>query len=578
ISSISNCLKTDTEGTLFVDDFSISYRSKHMLTIERHLQQCLFRLEQWADQNGFTFSSSKTVCMHFCQLRSLHPDPTLTLFKRNIPVVKTFKFLGQLLDSKFSFIPHIKALVVKCHRTLDVLRVLANSQWGSDRDTLLRVYRALVRSKLDYGSHIYGYARPSYLRQLNTIHHTGLRLCLGAFPTSPVESLFTEANEPPLHYRRLQLGMNYCLRLSAFPLNPAYNAVFKPCLPQYFESHQTVISPFGIQLRPNLEASEININDIRLHSLSITPPWLLARPTIILSIANAMLPKQSTSPLVYQTLFAELLSHYPHYHRIYTDGSKTHDKVASAAFSSSNTFTARLPNHSSIFTAELYAILMALRTLRSSTYTKIVIFSDSLSALLAIHHCKIQNPIIIDVLDLFTTLYTAGKTIIFVWIPSHIGIPGNDAADLAAKAAIHNDIDQITVPYTDFKPLSHRYIQLFWQGDWSRSTHNKLHTITPQIRPLTRSNLSRHDQVVISRLRIGHTALTHAHLLKHEPRPVCIHCSTPLTVAHILLYCSHYASIRHTYFPTTDMYTLFKNTSITQIVNYIKEIGIYHYI
>ncbi|WP_144077465.1 reverse transcriptase domain-containing protein, partial [Solemya velum gill symbiont] len=92
INSISNCLKPDTEGTLFVDDFSISYRSKHMLTIERHLQQCLCRLEQWADQNGFTFSSSKTVCMHFCQLRSLHPDPTLTLFKRNIPVVKTFKF------------------------------------------------------------------------------------------------------------------------------------------------------------------------------------------------------------------------------------------------------------------------------------------------------------------------------------------------------------------------------------------------------------------------------------------------------------------------------------------------------
>ena len=39
-----------------------------MRTVERHLQQCLNKIENWALYNGFKFSKSKTQCVHFCQL------------------------------------------------------------------------------------------------------------------------------------------------------------------------------------------------------------------------------------------------------------------------------------------------------------------------------------------------------------------------------------------------------------------------------------------------------------------------------------------------------------------------------
>ena len=52
--------------------------SKHIHIIERHLQQCL-KLADWAETNGFKFSPSKTVCIHFCKLRKPHPEPTLLL-------------------------------------------------------------------------------------------------------------------------------------------------------------------------------------------------------------------------------------------------------------------------------------------------------------------------------------------------------------------------------------------------------------------------------------------------------------------------------------------------------------------
>ena len=82
-------------------------------------------------------------------------------------------------------------------------------EWGGDRSVLLNLYRFLVRSKLDYGSIVYGSAGKSCLKCLDTIHHQGLRLALGAFRTSPVESLYTESNKPSLYIRREILSLQY---------------------------------------------------------------------------------------------------------------------------------------------------------------------------------------------------------------------------------------------------------------------------------------------------------------------------------------------------------------------------------
>ena len=87
------------------------------------------------------------------------------------------------------------------------------------------LYRAIVRSKLDYGCIVYGTASNANLRQLDSIHNSGLRLELGAFCTSPVSSLYTETNEAPLEERRLKLSMHYYLKTRACINNPARYAL-----------------------------------------------------------------------------------------------------------------------------------------------------------------------------------------------------------------------------------------------------------------------------------------------------------------------------------------------------------------
>ena len=180
INNVVKSVCTGVECFLYVDDFCICYRSKHMHTIERQLQQVLNNLSKWSKENDFKFSKTKTKCMHFCQSRKLHLDPEITLDDAQIEVVPEFKFLGLLFDSRFSFIPHINYLSTKHQKSLNLLRVVSSINWGADRKVLSRLYRSLVRSKLDYGCAVYGSVRLSYLRKLDSIHNQSLRLSLGA--------------------------------------------------------------------------------------------------------------------------------------------------------------------------------------------------------------------------------------------------------------------------------------------------------------------------------------------------------------------------------------------------------------
>src|SRR6266576_6579508 len=73
-----------------------------------------------------------------------------------------------------------------------------NRNNGLRRDRLLKIYHSLIRSKIDYGCQIYRTASKTLLQNLTSIQNSCLRICTGAFRTSPSLSLCCEAGEPPL--------------------------------------------------------------------------------------------------------------------------------------------------------------------------------------------------------------------------------------------------------------------------------------------------------------------------------------------------------------------------------------------
>ncbi|GFR88427.1 ribonuclease HI [Elysia marginata] len=150
--------------------------------------------------------------------------------------------------------------------------------------------------------------------------------------------------------------------------------------------------------------------------------------------------------------------------------------------------------------------------------------------------------------------------ITLVWIPSHVGIPGNEKVDELAKLALEKKLpDSNSVIWSDLKPRVNRYTMHSWQAEWNLEVENKLHEIQPilgeKVGNLER--LNQRQESVLTRLHIGHSRITHEYLLKEEERPQCVACDIPFTVKHFLVECSDFLPMRRKYYTTTDLYTLF---------------------
>jgi len=79
---------------------------------------------------------------------------------------------------------------------------------------------------------------------------------------------------------------------------------------------------------------------------------------------------------VFNRKFFELRPKFSHYIEIYTDGSKDGIKTADAAIAPNSVKTVRLPDYASIFTAEIYALDMALNIIRHTRNKNHVVFSN----------------------------------------------------------------------------------------------------------------------------------------------------------------------------------------------------------
>ena len=146
------------------------------------------------------------------------------------------------------------------------------------------------------------------MKCLDIIHHQGLRLALGAFRTSPVESLYAESNEPSLYTRREKLSLQYTTKLAANPKNPAHNCVFNPKYERFYNNTPSAIKPLGLRILPLLEQANISIKNVQPFSLPSKEPWTQNPPRVILDLHKNK--KSEVDSHIFKSDFLEIKSAY----------------------------------------------------------------------------------------------------------------------------------------------------------------------------------------------------------------------------------------------------------------------------
>lgn len=531
INDISECLPHSVDGSLFVDDFAIYITTKNTKIAKGLLSKCLRNLEKWSLKTGFTFSISKTTAIIFTRKHKI-PKMSLRLHNNPIAFQTSAKFLGLQFDRKLLWKEHITNLKNECSKRMRILKYLSHTSWGADKETMLTLYRSFIRSKLDYGSFIYGTASQSILNTLNTVQNTCLRLITGAFRTSPASSLCIEAQEPPLHLRRKYLLGKYMAKLKCCKTHPTYAAIFELDTKSPLTSSVT---------------SEANFEDIIPSTTLNFPPWIAHELDIRLD--SSAHPKSSVLPCVLRQDFYAMLAEYSEHEQIFTDGSKLHNFTGCAVVTTEDAFQYKLSPDCTIFTAEAIAILKALEYVESSKSQKSIICSDSYSVLSSLQSSSPSHPILIQMHNILQQLLQNRYSITLCWSPGHVGIEGNSRADKNAKEAALMVGPYLPSASSDDKQTFFKHkLTKDWESEWREQQHlNRLSQLTSgrvtHHQSATVKN-TRRDQVILSRLKIGHTHFSHSHLIEGKEKPQCQTCNTALTVDHVLLDCSAYQQIR----------------------------------
>ena len=178
--------------------------------------------------------------------------------------------------------------------------------------------------------------------------------------------------------------------------------------------------------------------------------------------------KSEVESHIFKNEFLEIKSKYKHHLSIYTDDSKQDEKVSCSVISPNFTNSIRLPDNSSIFTAEAKAIDIALYHIRDQSEKQLITYSDSLSVLKFLKDLHHRNPLIQQILKKYYYL-SVSKDIIFCWLPSHNNIRGNELADLEAKSALSLMITNFKIPYSVLKSNIRQYINNKCQSIWEKT-------------------------------------------------------------------------------------------------------------
>ena len=136
INELPSVIAMDIFRAPFVDDLVICFRGHSLDTIESHLEPAVNAIQEWATRNGFRFAAHKCKVVHFtAPWRKAQRPHTIRISDALLPVEESAKFLGLWWDSHLSFKKHISALKTQCKEALNLIRVVAHSKWGGDRDT-----------------------------------------------------------------------------------------------------------------------------------------------------------------------------------------------------------------------------------------------------------------------------------------------------------------------------------------------------------------------------------------------------------------------------------------------------------
>ena len=478
-------------------------------------------------------SVEKTVSTWFSHATKRTKDPLhLTVSGRDLRFAEEVKFLGITLDRHLNLNRHCEIMAEKARRRMTKVTRTTGRNWGLSASSLRTLYLALVRSIFEWHLQVLSFCRPQALKPIVNLQKTMAKTITGALSTTPRVVCERLAGLRPI---RLEI-----LEKALICKEKYYRDENSPCYRILFGDESRRLN------RPTFRSTTENWGefDIRISNKTVNEAPRFKTRLEFDGITN----KTSIPPSELRLrALGDIEDKYPSdtWIRAYTDGSKNKRGSGwgcSIRFPDGRRRDTSGPagKWSNIFSAELRAILHALREVFSDDLDQlhpIVILSDSQSVLRQLSIGRRNDDTITPVITLLKDLKVQ-PLIAFQWVPSHVGIEGNDTADRLARRGLSEKKRAMFLSDSNSKiKLATRILA---KKIYNEEREGKMGEDMKLNKKDRWWGLNRSHQVILTQLRTGHIPIR-PYLNRFRPlnSNLCRLCKRDIeNISHITLKCT----------------------------------------
>lgn len=200
-------LNMKSKRFMFADDWVLVFQCKTFEEAQSVLEEDLKIVNDYFKSARLIMNPSKTEVCAF-HLNNKEADKKLKVVFNGIELFHNFKpkYLGVVLDRSLTFKNHLEQLSQKLRTRVNLIQMLAGSEWGASPNTLRTSTLSLVCSTMNYSSPIW--FNSAHTNKIDVQLNSALRIVSGTLKATPLSWLYVLCNIPPPELTRKKVYKN----------------------------------------------------------------------------------------------------------------------------------------------------------------------------------------------------------------------------------------------------------------------------------------------------------------------------------------------------------------------------------